>query len=58
MNWPPFERASVVATDTLTPELVGPVRLALANAFNLGGVQRIDLPAALAVALMAHAEGE
>jgi hypothetical protein len=28
------------------------------DAFNLGGVQRIDLPPALVLTLMAHAEGE
>ena len=39
-------------------ELVGHPRLALADAFDLGGVQRIDLGAALAVVLVAHLDGE
>src|SRR5260370_42245417 len=38
----------------LAAELVGRARLALADAFDLGGVQRIDLVAALAVVLEAH----
>jgi hypothetical protein len=46
----------VVTTLTL-PELVGPVRLALANALHFGGVQGIDLAALVAV-LIAHAAGQ
>ena len=42
----------------LDAELVGAMGLALADAFDLGRVQRIDLRSALVLALMAHAEGE
>jgi len=42
----------------LDSELVGPVRLALADAFDLGGVQRIDLSSALVLALMPHPESQ
>ena len=42
----------------LDAELVGPVRFALANAFDLGRVQRIDLLAPLVLALVAHPPGE
>ena len=35
-------------------DLVWAMRLALANAFDLGRVQRIDLPPALMLALFAH----
>src|SRR5271156_2279166 len=38
----------------LDPKLVGAVRLALADAFDLGRVQRIDFPLALMLALLAH----
>jgi len=38
----------------LAAELVGRLGLALADALDLGGVQRIDLMAALAVVLEAH----
>src|SRR5271166_3952012 len=64
MNWSPFERASVVATDTLTPNSWG--RCALPSAlgldlsvhFDLGRVQRIDLPAAFILALVARPDGQ
>jgi len=39
-------------------ELIGLVRLALADAFDLGRVQRIDLPAPPLPALLAHALDE
>jgi len=39
----------------LDAELIGPVRLALADAFNLGGVQGIDLAAALMPVLFQYA---
>lgn len=39
----------------LAAELIGRARLALADAFNLGGMQGIDLVAALAVVLETHA---
>ena len=42
----------------LDAKFVGPVRLALADAFDLGRVQGIDLPPALVLALIAHGEGE
>src|SRR5260370_24132466 len=42
----------------LAAELVGRPRLAAANALDLGGVQGIDLRAALPVGLMAHAQRE
>jgi hypothetical protein len=58
MNWPPFERASVVATDTLTPNSYGRCALPLPTHFDLGRVQRIDFSAALAPILMAHPEGQ
>ena len=54
MNWPPLERWSVVAMRDLDAELVGAMRLALADAFDLGRVQRIDLRPALVLALLAH----
>ncbi len=38
----------------LHPELVGTMGLALADAFDLGRVQRVDLPSALMLALLAH----
>ncbi len=40
------------------PELVGLVRLALADAFHLGRMQRIDFAAALAAVLQQHTLGE
>src|SRR5947209_6710922 len=42
----------------LDAELVGPVRLALADALDLWRVQGIDLAAALAALLLQHAPGE
>ena len=42
----------------LDAELVGLVGLALADAFGLGRVQRIDLPAALAPVLGVDLAGE
>ena len=42
----------------LDAELVGPVRLALADAFNLGGMQGIDLAATLVTILFQHAAGQ
>ena len=39
----------------LDAELVRPMRLALADAFDFGRVQGIDFPAALVLALLAHA---
>ena len=42
----------------LASELVGRPRFALADAFNLGGVQRIDLGSALAVILVANLDGK
>ena len=41
-----------------TAELVFLMRLALADAFDLGRVQRADFPAALVLALIAHPPGE
>jgi hypothetical protein len=38
----------------LDAELVGPMGLALADAFDFGRVQRIDLPPALMLVLLAH----
>ena len=57
MNWPPFERCERGGERHLDAELVGPVRLALADAFDLGRMQRIDFPAALAAGA-ARAPGE
>ena len=45
----------VVATGDLDAELVRPVGLALADAFDFRGVQGIDLGSALALLLLAHA---
>src|SRR6266516_7722665 len=42
----------------LDPELVGTVRLALADAFDLRSVQRINLAASLAALLFQHAPGQ
>ena len=42
----------------LDAELVGPMRLALADALDLGRVQGIDLASALMLALLAHPAGE
>ena len=42
----------------LDAKLVGTMGLALADAFDLGRVQRIDLPSALMLALLAHPAGE
>src|SRR5882762_9396502 len=42
----------------LDAELVRAVRLALADAFDLGGVQGIDLAAALVTVLFQHAAGQ
>src|SRR5579872_4598650 len=42
----------------LDPELVRPVCLALADAFHLRRVQRIDLWSALALRLLAHLSGQ
>ena len=42
----------------LDAELVRAMRLALADAFDLGRVQRIDLLSALMLALLAHPAGE
>src|SRR6185437_7915746 len=42
----------------LAAELLGRMRLAFANAFDLGRVQRIDLGAALAVVLMPYFDGK
>src|SRR5579883_266781 len=42
----------------LAAELVGCSRLALANALDLGSMQRIDLRPALAMLLVAHLDGE
>ena len=42
----------------LDAELVGPMGLALADALDLGRVQRIDLLSALMLKLLAHAAGE
>ena len=42
----------------LDAEFIGLVRLALADAFDLGGVQAVDLGAAPATLLFAHAPGE
>jgi hypothetical protein len=42
----------------LDAELVRPMRFALADAFDLGRVQRIDLLSALMLALLAHPAGE
>jgi hypothetical protein len=42
----------------LDPELVRPVRFALADALDLWRVQRIDLAAALAALLFQHAPGQ
>src|SRR6202167_3180946 len=58
MNRPPLERWRVVASDTFDAELVGAMGLALADAFDLGRVQRIDLFSALMLALLAHPAGE
>ena len=44
-NWPPRQRWSGRGDADLDAELVGLVRLALADAFDLGRVQRIDLAA-------------
>ena len=54
------ERAALAALEgggdaDLDAELVGLVWLALADAFNLGGVQAVDLGAALAAFLRQHA---
>jgi hypothetical protein len=56
-NCPPAECFTVVATLTLTPELVRPVRFALADALDLWHVHGIDLAAALAALLFQHAPG-
>ncbi len=42
----------------LDPKLVGPVRLALADALHLGRVQAVDLGAALPALLLSHPSGE
>ena len=42
----------------LDAELIGPVRFPLADALDLGGVQRIDLLAPLVLALVTHREGQ
>src|SRR5262249_51935847 len=42
----------------LDAEFVRPMRLALADALDLGRVQRIDLPPALMLALLAHPLGQ
>jgi len=44
-------RALVVTTETLTAELIGRAGLALADAFDLRGMEGIQLPAALALLL-------
>ena len=53
MNWPPSSDAGRGERD-LDAELVGPVRLALADALDFGGVQGIDLAPTLMLALLAH----
>ena len=42
----------------LDAKLVGTMRLAFADAFDLGRVQRVDLPSALMLALLAHPAAE
>jgi hypothetical protein len=51
MNWPPFERWSVVATKTLTSELIGAMRLPC-RCIRPRACAAINLPPALA--LVAH----
>jgi hypothetical protein len=51
-------RDSPVKKADLDAELVGLVRLAFANALNLGSVQAVDLGTALAALLIAHPPGE
>src|SRR5215831_18232156 len=53
-NWPPLGLLAGVATDTLQPNSYGALALPLANAFDLGGMQRIDFGTALPVILKAH----
>ena len=51
-------RLAVGADDrSLYPELVGRARLALADALDLGSVEGIELPAALALTLRANLVG-
>src|ERR1700752_1853830 len=42
----------------LDAEFIRPMRLALAEALDFGGVQRMDLPSALVLPLLAHALGQ
>ena len=57
-NWPPLGWVTGVAIDHLAAELVGCPGLALADALDLGRMQRIDLGAALAMVLVAHLVGQ
>jgi phosphatidylserine/phosphatidylglycerophosphate/cardiolipin synthase-like enzyme len=58
MNCPSLRPIERGGDRHLDAELVRPVRFALADAFDFGGVQRIDFSSALVLALMAHPEGE
>src|SRR5436305_1595459 len=60
---PPQQEAEVVAVERcgdrdLDPELIRSVRLTLADALHLRGMQRIDLPAPLALALILDAPSQ
>ena len=57
-NCPPLGEVTGVAIADLAAELIGCAGLALADALHLGGVQGIDLRAALAVILDAHLQRE
>src|SRR5215213_4409280 len=51
-NWPPLQRFEGRRHAHLDAELVGLVGLAFADALNLGSMQRVELPATLALALI------
>src|SRR5579859_2977895 len=56
-NTPPGARPLVVVIEALTPKLVGRCGFALADALDLGSMERIKLPTALALLLRADLAG-